>query len=88
MDDYYENDYEVDVSMPETAIEELLGCVHVLFRISPDYKQIDDFMFSPCEKLDGIIPIDMIVDGEGIVLLEFLREIENEWREKKNGGKN
>lgn len=78
--DYDERMY--DASIPDTATEELLGCIHILYKMSGHidkvqaYKFVDRFLLSPCDDLDGIIPMQMIMDGEGMVVLEFLRDVE------------
>jgi hypothetical protein len=71
-----------DTSLPETSIEELLECVHILWRLSgcvdkiEAYKFIDKFLFSENDELEGVVPVDIIRDGEGLVILEYLREVE------------
>jgi hypothetical protein len=77
---YDERDY--DTSLPDTTTEELLACVHILYRIAhsksvPEpYKFIDKWLLNPCDELEGIVPWNMLFDGEGIILVEYLRDVE------------
>lgn len=78
--DYDERMY--DASIPDTATEELLSCIHMLYKLSGHidkvqaYKFVDKFLLSPCDELDSIVPMQLIVDGEGMVVLEYLRDVE------------
>lgn len=86
MADYDEREY--DSSLPETTIEELLATIHILYRMVPDYKQIDDFLFNPLDELEGIVPIEVFMEGEGLTILEYIRDVEQEWRIKTGRGPN
>ena len=76
------DDREYDASMPDTTTEELLACVHILYRIAasrsvPDpYKFIDKWLLNPCDELEGIVPWNMLLDVEGLILVEYLRDVE------------
>ena len=77
---YDERDY--DASLPDTTIEEIFACAHILYRISgcvdklEAYKFVDKWLLSPSEELEGVVPMQMIMDGEGVVVLEYLRDVE------------
>lgn len=80
-----------DSSLPETSTEELLACIHILYEIAHSgsvepYKMVDRFLFSECAELENVVPIDVIRDGEGLIVLEYLRDVELNWRSKKSGG--
>lgn len=80
---------EYDVSIPETSTEEFLACVHILFQMfDGDYKAIDKWMFTSNENLSGEIPAQSFIDGEGLVILEYLRDVFERRREKVFGGRN
>jgi peroxiredoxin len=80
------DDRNWDVSLPDSMTEEFLACVHILYRLAgiddreAVYKFVDKWMFTECEELEGIVPVQMIVDGEGLVVLEYLRDVENQHR--------
>ena len=73
---------EYDSSLPETTTEELLACVHILYRIAASksvpepYKFIDKWLLSECDELEGVIPWDVLANGEGLILVEYLRDVE------------
>lgn len=82
---YDERDY--DVSLPETSTEELLACVHILFvMFAGDYAAVDKWLMTSNENLMGAVPIDEIRDGEGIVILEYLRDVSSRRMRMANGG--
>ncbi len=78
---------EYDASIPNTGTEELLACIHILYLIyNGDYAAVDKWLFSSCANMDGDVPIDQIRDGEGLVVLEYLREVREKQRTIANGG--
>lgn len=80
---------EVDASIPETSTEELLACIHILYvMFDGDYKAIDKWIFTSNENLSGEVPIDSFTQGEGLVILEYLRDVFERRREKVMGGLN
>jgi hypothetical protein len=89
---YDERDY--DSSLPDTTTEELLACVHILYRIATSksvpepYKFIDKWLLNPCDELEGIVPWNMLFDGEGIILVEYLRDVELRASTGSNGSEN
>lgn len=74
---------EYDSSQPDTCIEEIFAIAHILYKLSgcvdklEAYKFVDKWLLSPSDELEGIIPMQMIMDGEGLVVLEYLRDVEN-----------
>ena len=86
MVDYDEREY--DTSLPETSTEELLACVHILYLMFEDYKAIDKWLMTSNENLMGAVPIDEIRDGDGLVVLEYLRDVYERRRDLTNGGLN
>jgi len=84
-----ELEHEYDASIPETATEELLACVHILYRMfDGSYPAVDKWLMSSNENLMGDVPINKIRDGEGLYVLEYLRDIQERGRYKVNGGMN
>jgi hypothetical protein len=85
---------EWDASLPETAIEEIFACAHILYRLSgcvdkvEAYKFVDKWLLSPSDELQGVVPMQMIMDGEGLVVLEYLRDVELGKREQDGLGSN
>lgn len=78
---------DVDASIPETSTEELLGCIHILYDMfGGDYKSVDKWLFTSNEHMFGEIPIDKIRDGEGLEVLEYLREVSERARQRVHGG--
>lgn len=84
------DDRDWDASLPDTCIEEIFAVAHILYRLSgcvdklEAHKFIDKWLLSECEELEGVIPMQMIMDGEGLVVLEYLRDVEQEHK-KSNG---
>lgn len=89
---YDERDW--DASLPDTIIEEVFAVAHILYRLSgcvdklEAHKFIDTWMFSECEELQGVVPMQMIMDGEGLVVLEYLRDVELGHKVDKGEGPN
>lgn len=87
---YDERDW--DASLPESCIEEIFAIAHILYRLSgcvdkvEAHKFIDSWMFNECDELEGIIPMQMIMDGEGLVVLEYLRDVELQHFKDKGQG--
>lgn len=87
---YDERDW--DASLPDTVIEEIFAVAHILYRLSgcvdklEAHKFIDQWMLSECEELSGVVPMQMIMDGEGLVVLEYLRDVELQARKDKGIG--
>ena len=77
---YDERDW--DASLPDTTTEELLSCIHILYKLSgcvdkiEAYKFIDRWLFTECDELEGVVPIQLFSDGEGLIALEYLRDVE------------
>lgn len=81
------DDREYDSSIPETSTEELLACVHILYKMFDcNYSSVDKWLMTSNENLSGDVPIDKIRDGEGLVILEYLRDLEAKRMRKVHGG--
>jgi hypothetical protein len=52
------------------------------------YKFVDKWLLSPSDELQGVVPMQMIMDGEGLVVLEYLRDVELGKREQDGLGSN
>jgi len=87
---YDERDW--DASLPDTCIEEVFAIAHILYKLSgcvdklEAYKFVDKWLFSECDELEGVIPMQMVMDGEGLVVLEYLRDVEREHSRKRGFG--
>lgn len=85
--EYDERQY--DTSLPDTCIEEIFAVAHILYRLSgcvdklEAHKFIDNWLFNSCEELHGVVPMQMIMDGEGLIVLEYLRDVELEHRKQR-----
>lgn len=81
---YDERDW--DASLPDTSTEEFLECVHILYKLSgcvdkvEAYKFVDRWMFSECEELEGVVPAQLFIDGEGLIALEYLRDVKLKYK--------
>lgn len=76
-----------DASIPETSTEELLACVHILWTMfSGDYAAVDRWLMTSNENLSGDVPIDKIRDGEGLYVLEYLRDVSARRMARVHGG--
>jgi len=79
---------EIDASIPETNVEELLACIHILYKMYGTYADVDRWLFSSNPNLMGAVPIDSFKEGEGLVILEYLRDVSQRAAERVNGGMN
>ena len=86
MADIYD-DRDYDASVPNTATEELLAMIHILYKMfEGDYASVDKWLLTSNDNLSGDVPIDQIRDGSSLYILEYLRDIENKRMRKVNGG--
>ena len=66
---------------PNSNTEEMLECIHLLYIFfRGDYALIDNWMFSSNPYMNGSIPADLIRDGEGIAVLEFIQQKTGVWQ--------
>jgi len=79
-DIYDERGY--DSSLPNSMTEEFFACAHILYKIAVDkglsdlYTFVDKWFLSECDELEGVVPMEVLADGQGLILVEYLRDVE------------
>lgn len=64
-----------------------MAVIHILYQMfGGDYGAIDKWLMTSNENLCGDVPIDKIRDGDGLVILEYVRDVFERGRQKVHGG--